>query len=271
MIPEMKGQSSSLKTMKADSVEYYIADPAGNITALITSAALKTDYKEIAAYIMKSEPTVEQVGFVSFEGESVKLDMSGGEFCGNATMCAAALYCELKGEETAQIPVTVSPYKKPFSVAVKKSGGGFICECVFAEPVETGSCSFSAGDKNYTFPLVCFEGITHIVADNSLSEQTARQVIKRLSGELEARALGIMLYNGAEKSLTPLVYVSALDTLFLENSCASGSCALAAALPEFADKTDIEEPGGTVSVQRTGDGIFLKTSVKIIKKYIREI
>ena len=252
-------------------VKYYVINPAGNITALVTTGINKALYRSVAANIMKTEPSVEQVGFIEFCDGGVKLNMSGGEFCGNATMCAAALLCEMENKETAQIPVTVSPYTKPFCVSVSGRDGGFICECVFNKPETVKEFSFSAAGKKYTFPLADFEGISHIIADNTLSEAAARQVIKPIAAELKTSALGIMIYDSGKKSLLPLVYVTALDTLFRENSCASGSCALAAVLPQFLSKTDINEPGGTICALRTKEGVYLKTNVKIIKQFNGEM
>ena len=79
--------------MKTD---YYIINPAGNITALVTSPVPKNSYGAAAARIMKKRPAVEQVGFVRFANGEAVLNMAGDEFCGNAVMSAAALYCRQK-------------------------------------------------------------------------------------------------------------------------------------------------------------------------------
>lgn len=89
---------------RLDNLEYCIMDPTGNITALVESSAEVSRQPFIADLIMQKHPEVEQVGFVEF-GEQVKLRMAGGEFCGNASMCAAALYLSRKGaEEAASLP-----------------------------------------------------------------------------------------------------------------------------------------------------------------------
>ena len=252
-------------------IEYYIFDPAGNITALVTSNLAKEKYKTVAAAIMKKHPSVEQVGFVNFDGGIVKLNMSGGEFCGNATLSAAALYAEINGKSKNVIPVAAYPTYKPINVSVLKNYGGFACECIFAKPDAVKKCSFYANGREYTFPLVCFDGIMHIVADNTLGEIAARSIIKPLAEKLGAAALGIMLYNSDKKSLEPLVFVSAIDSLFRENSCASGSCALAAVLPEFGDETVIKEPGGDITVRLEKEGIYLKSNINFIGKYSEEM
>ena len=89
-------------------LRYSILDPTGNITALVESRVDRSSYKEISAEIMRKHPEVEQVGFVSFDeksgsGTSVDavLNMAGGEFCGNASMSAAALYLIRKKQNIA--------------------------------------------------------------------------------------------------------------------------------------------------------------------------
>ena len=91
-----------------DRIKYSILDPTGNITALVETETEIAMQPAVAAEIMKLHPEVEQVGFVRFDtsgkadvksgsssaGQQLcdgELRMAGGEFCGNATMSAAAL------------------------------------------------------------------------------------------------------------------------------------------------------------------------------------
>lgn len=76
--------------MKLNNLDLTILNPGGNITALVEgipdSRPLR---KTINDEIMRAFPKVEQVGFLD---RSIKrLEMAGGEFCGNATRCAAYL------------------------------------------------------------------------------------------------------------------------------------------------------------------------------------
>ena len=73
---------------------YAILDPTGNITALVETPVDPARQPETAAALMARHPQVEQVGFLSPPAEGAvrgTLRMAGGEFCGNATMSAAAL------------------------------------------------------------------------------------------------------------------------------------------------------------------------------------
>ena len=80
-------------------LQYSILDPTGNITALAESPVGAAERQAAAAAIMQRHDDVEQVGFLNPEGEDglPALQMAGGEFCGNATMCAAA--CSRFGAE----------------------------------------------------------------------------------------------------------------------------------------------------------------------------
>ena len=88
-----------------ENIQYCIFDPTGNITALVETGVDIADQPAAAARIMELEPDVEQVGFITYadndaikEGSvPVSIRMAGGEFCGNATMCAAALFAIRSG------------------------------------------------------------------------------------------------------------------------------------------------------------------------------
>ena len=254
--------------MKTD---YYLLDPTGNITALVTNATDKNLYNAVASYIFKNHTCTEQVGFVDFKDKTVKLSMSGGEFCGNATMSTAALYCYINGIDNLKTDVYVSGTDGPVKVNVKRKNEVYKCDCVLKKPKSIIEYKFSKGSKEYTFPLVCFDSIMHIVADESLDEKTAREVIKGIARDLSASALGIMMYNAEKRQLTPLVYVPKVDTLFVENSCASGSCAVAQVKGFKDGETAIIQPGGTLSVKVCKSGIKLSGNVKIINHYSEDM
>ena len=107
-------------------LEYKVFDPTGNITALVETQVDPADQPAAASWIMAQNPEVEQVGFVTFAAAGtgasvadvpVSLRMAGGEFCGNATMCSAALYMivnDMPGE--ANVKVRVSGTKDPLDV-----------------------------------------------------------------------------------------------------------------------------------------------------------
>ena len=80
-------------------LRYSIFDPTGTITALVETAVEPVRRQEAAAVVMRLHPEVEQVGFVRDAASDglPELNMAGGEFCGNASMCAAALFALQSG------------------------------------------------------------------------------------------------------------------------------------------------------------------------------
>lgn len=250
-------------------VNYYLADPTGNITALVMSRP-GINVERVAQKIMESEKSVEQVGFVDFS-DGISLRMSGDEFCGNATMSAAALYYSLSGK-SGEYETHVSVYGTgdPVGVRVKGEKNYFDCECSVSGPDEIREAEFKACGSSYRFPLVCFKGIMHIVADETLSEEAAKSVIKELAENLGAKALGIMLLEDGKRRMSPIVYVSKTGTLFRENSCASGSCAVAAVTGKKGEKIALLQPGGTLYVMNS-DRIYLSGRVRLSKCFSKEI
>ena len=76
-------------------MKYCIFDPTGNVTALVETEVEPPLQPAAAAEIMRRHPGTEQVGFLSDpepgeKGIHAVRRMAGGEFCGNASMCAAA-------------------------------------------------------------------------------------------------------------------------------------------------------------------------------------
>ena len=73
--------------------EYTVAvlDPAGNVTAIVCSDVPAAERARVAAQILRlPELGIEQVAFLTAprSGSEIRLEMMGGEFCGNALRCA---------------------------------------------------------------------------------------------------------------------------------------------------------------------------------------
>ena len=106
---------------------YYYADPTGNITLLAPLSSEYADKAKEAAKLMKLEPSAEQVGFLggSREDYDISLQMAGGEFCGNAALSAAAVFCLNAGGNSNRektIRVSVSGAADPVSVLIRQTG-----------------------------------------------------------------------------------------------------------------------------------------------------
>ena len=207
-------------------MNYYLFNPTGNITALITD---NTPAQEV----MNAEPSCEQAGYIgNKEGYDIYLRMAGGEFCGNATMCAASL----TGKEETEVYVEgTGPVK------VRKRGNKYSVK--MPEPVEISMLN--------GYPLVRFEGIDHVICeDGSLDSE-------KITEWCTGKAMGFMYLDGNE--LKPLVYVKDADTLFWENSCASGTCSVG----EYLNKAvRLKNPAGILEY----DGGWLTGTVELLKQ-----
>lgn len=267
-------------------IQYSIFDPIGNITALVETQFPEDEQPAAAAALMGEHPEVEQVGFVRFDENAdlpVHLRMAGGEFCGNATMCAAALYLARYAPDGLQagatVPVAAEGVREPVRVDLKTctpDRAGYQA-CIYMPPVlsvtrEVISCDGRRGE----LPCVREQGITHLIVDQDsifyelLSQRDrAERVVREWCDELDADALGLMFLGKSidqkDYDLTPLVYVPASGTVFWENSCASGAAAVAAAIARdseiFVDIA-LRSPGGVIqAIRNAGGEIYLNGQV----------
>ena len=222
-------------------ISYTKIDPAGNITVIVDSFVPREQQSRVASELMKRDVTIEQVGFLEKPNDpccAVRLQMMGGEFCGNASLSAAAVIFSRAG-----------------------LGEGLYCEELFEvsgapEPVKiSGNMVNRACFEGYTFPLVRFPGICHaIVPAGAINPERAEAVIASWCRQLSADALGLMFFDRDKCTLTPLVYVASTDTAVWEGSCASGTAAVAAYLAELDGEyasARLTEPRGTVSAAAT--------------------
>ena len=69
-------------------LRYTVIDPTKNITLLVTTPVPRDVQPRVAAELLRREKDAEQVGFAEgLAAGNPRLQMMGGEFCGNATMC----------------------------------------------------------------------------------------------------------------------------------------------------------------------------------------
>ena len=72
-------------------LRYTVIDPTKNITLLVTTPVPRDVQPRVAAELLRRGKDAEQVGFVEgLAAGDPRLQMMGGEFCGNATMSMAA-------------------------------------------------------------------------------------------------------------------------------------------------------------------------------------
>lgn len=234
-------------------LELYVANPAGNITALVTTPVLPEDYVALAQKIIQSplvEPTtgraIEQVGYIQkMEEGQVHLEMMGGEFCGNATRSAALLGASSSQHQVVQ--VQCSGHSAPLPVTLHLEEGTSFVEMPLPLSWEEISCGAFG-----RLGLVTFPGIAHLIALGiPPSEEDFYAIQKYLPCHHTFHALGIMFYH--QEKMTPYVEVTATQTLVVEGSCGSGTTALALWRSHLAGSTNqthhIQQPSGELTAQ----------------------
>lgn len=265
-------------------------NPTGNITALVESNAEISRQPFIAGQIMKKHPEVEQVGFLHFSkagGKTppVRLSMSGGEFCGNASMCAAVLYAEEQkgnGSSEEEILLEVSGAQDPVKVRLQEKEDGYRTACVQMPPaLGIDKVSLCFRDVSEALPVVRMQGISHVIIEEDSrfaflagEKKAAEEAVQKWAKEICAEGLGLMFLcgSGREFQLTPLVFIPKSRTVFWENSCGSGSCACGIWLSEREGASlhiTFRQPGGDLRTEGSRkDGIRLYGKVQRIGRFL---
>jgi len=262
---------------------YYLLDPTGNITILAelpSDPGERTSLPETARKLMALEPDAEQAGFLG-PGDAetdFSLTMAGGEFCGNATLSAAAVYLYRKWPEkqkpdcidAVSLRIRVSGAEQPVPVMIRRRTP----DC-YEGTVEMPGIRSVREEKLeldgtvYRFPVVYFQGIAHVIAERPLEKTFAERAVVAWCEALHMDALGIMQLDPAAGTLLPLVYVRTAGTLYWEHSCASGTTAAGAFLARRAEKAlqvTFREPGGSLAVAVSTEGKLLLSGTVIIRK-----
>ena len=240
-------------------IEYVVMDPTGNITVLVETQVPEEKQPSVAKKIMEKEPSAEQVGFVSMLAGGIALRMAGGEFCGNASMSAAVLYAMKNDIREGEVKVHFSCLAKPVTVKVSSLPDGLMRGTVNMPSVLSIAETPVPGGRSY--PVVAFSGISHVIVEEEMDTEEAERNAPLWCAHLGTEALGIMMYDPGTGNLRPLVYVPSADTLFWENSCASGTTAVGAYLAKRQGSVslDLAQPGGTLHIDASPDGRLLLT------------
>lgn len=226
-------------------LQYLLADPAGNRTLFILTPVPAEARGRIAKALMsRPDLACEQVGFV----HDGRMDMMGGEFCGNASRSYGAMLAREQGLSLpASLQVAVSGSGETLTVTVRPAGKN-ACTAAISMPLPRRIVSLPDTALGGV-TAVAYEGITHLVLDSREPEEgdlACAQALVRQCGFCEDCVGLLYLKNGF---LRPRVFVRDSDTLVWESSCASGTCAVTAALAANAKQSvtlDLPQPGGVL-------------------------
>jgi len=261
-------------------VEFVKINPTQNMTILVTSPVDRLHHMDVARKIMAYDSVhAEQVGFIEKPGNPAalaRLQMAGGEFCGNASMSLCAYLAwsgNIKCEgEFCTIPIEVSGASDVLYCDIKKEHGHFLAGTSMPVPESVGS--FDSGVASSPLPVVYMPGITHVIADTDKLGVSKDMLVETLvsspSSFTTEDAFGIMFYDKSACFIEPFVYVVTTGTKIWERGCGSGSAALGAYLAGSIGESvraDVAQPGGVITVEAEMAGGKL-TSISIEGKVI---
>ena len=197
-------------------LNYYIVNPGGNTTAIIPGSFTEEIKIKINNCILKNEPTIEQVGFWTKPQNAsadARLEMAGNEFCGNALRSLGALLFKFKKNKKNIFRIESSGIDSILNIKVSKNDSAIV---------------FPLDKIQYKKNICIFPGITHILITKKLNKFEAKKLLKEK--KLLSGASGVISYKKRNRriyTISPIVWINSIKTLYMETSCASGSMALA--------------------------------------------
>lgn len=226
------------------------ANPAGNTTLLIEGLVQKEDYAQLGAALLQEKGLeAEQAGFICLPqcGGAGRLEMSGGEFCGNASRAFGYYLAQQQGRGSGSISIEISGCENLIDVEFDCRAG--IAYAAMPLPDSIKEIEIPELGK---FPLVCFSGIWHVIAHRIPAKiETFLQIREAVMTAASPNAFGVMFLDETCTRMTPIVYVRGPETVCWESSCGSGSTAVAFWLAGKKNQNffRFEQPGGVLEVK----------------------
>lgn len=197
---------------------FYKVNPGGNITALVPGSFTRRQKIDIAKTVLESDGAIEQVGFWTRPKNKkaiARLEMAGGEFCGNAVRSLAYLVWE-KNKLPNEFFIESSGTDESVNVAVG------IDYAEISLPLK----NFSLVEKEKG-QLISIPGICHLITNKDIGKKGAKRVLKE-NGLLNKKAAGVISVKrvGSDIFIKAIVWVRDTETLYEETACASGTLAV---------------------------------------------
>lgn len=232
------------------------ADPAGNITLYVLDPVEPAQRPKVTAHLLGMEQfKAEQLAYccTPVMGGQGRIEMAGGEFCGNATRAfAMVMQQEMGVPSPSTMQLEVSGCDHLVTAFSDLKAGTAESEMPLPRSVRTVQVDGNSG------VLVDLEGIAHLVVEDVAPSLDFFQQVEPLFQEIPGlEAYGVMFLNRSTSHVTPLVKVPAANTLVWEGSCGSGSVASAIACamgaPDGQYAQDLTQPAGVIRVKLTLD------------------
>lgn len=237
-----------------------IAYPSGNTTALVFDALPILDRKALNRRIIEAwgggkrggPGGVEQCALITKPNDSAavaRVEMFGGEFCGNATRAAA---WAINGGRNGNGMIESSGVSRPLRYEIKDGVVGL-------EMPLFGSANFI--QKTAEGYIIGFEGITQLVVIDPRAVEMPRGLLIDILQTNKYKfadqpCVGVSFYNQSREKAAFCVWVRDVATMFDETACGSGSCAIGVALAVMAGRSR-----SVRVVQPSGEGIVVNATV----------
>lgn len=244
--------------MKKTATVFKIA--GGNETAIqVIKGEKNTVESQVGKALLDAYPTAEQAGLLYVD--SNKLEMAGGEFCGNASAAAAVLLAN----ESDEVLVQYNASGVEGSVDAKVMP---LADDRYLVRTSFNGMSYKVEDSSYRdqqLRVVDMQGIVHVLIESifpvSNYEALQRKIVEALNlGNREA--VGVIWYKREAEHIRidPVIWVKKVDTLYFESACGSG--AIAVALSTGVSKI-IQPTGKCISVGIYDETITTECEVAI--------
>jgi diaminopimelate epimerase len=245
-----------------------ITAAGGNGTAIqvIKQPLARSEY-ELRGKLLGDEMEhigAEQAGFLVLDNSH--FEMSGGEFCGNASRAAAILFAEATGSK--DVSFTVSGFHGTVNASVDQySDNQYYVRCEFPG-MPTGVQEVILHDGQDA-AIVDLGGIVHVVIDGIFPSdpeayRAAHSAITKQLKLSERDAVGVIWFNKSHDAIVmhPVVWVKAINTFFYEESCGSGTIAVG----RVTNSTSIVQPTEkTISVVFKEGVVVLESEMEVVR------
>lgn len=233
-------------------IRYVLLDPTGNLTALVLDPVEPHERPWVTEALMKQS---EQVGYLTEPKGSearARLEMMGGEFCGNASMATAVYLASLDGPEPGKeeaILLEVSGADGLVACRAKSGKDGWRGAVEMPLPTRTEPCRILGTELD----AVYMPGMVHLIYTGpALEKAVAEALLEAAEERFSEPAMGLLQYDRKRKRMIPLVRVRESGTQVWETACGSGTAAvgyLEAVKAGSSVNVKVCQPGGVLRAE----------------------
>ncbi|MBP9818185.1 hypothetical protein KBC75_05585 [Candidatus Shapirobacteria bacterium] len=201
-------------------IQYQLINPSGNLTAIVPGKYSSNKKQIINQAIFNQNKNVEQIGYVYEKNSQKYFEMMGNEFSANGCRAAGYYFVNNTSGSTAFFTSGLNQ-----NVEVKISDNQ--STLIFTKEIK----SKFINNKTVIF------GTTFYLINSLPDNQKITRILKS-----KAKIIGIMFYQ--KNIIYPYFFVPTIGKIIFEQSCGSGSIALAL----FTGQNKIIQPSGEILI-----------------------